>query len=97
MRRINVELIISLRFCLKFIRNRFITILPLRHEDTKFSQRAKFETLTVCASLDLCGGQYWTDEYFTGTVGQHSSEKVIKEYFKNQGMKETEYVQLKLY
>jgi len=41
---------------------------------------------------DLWGGQYWSDGYFIGTVGQHSSEKVIKEYVKNQGLKETEYV-----
>jgi len=46
---------------------------------------------------DLWGGQYWTDGYFIGTVGRHSSEKVIKEYVKNQGLKETEYVQLKLF
>ena len=41
----------------------------------------------------LWGGEYWTDGYFVSTVGQHSTESVIKQYIENQGG-ETEYEQL---
>ena len=41
----------------------------------------------------LWGGEYWTDGYFVSTVGQHSTESVIKQYIQNQGA-ETEYEQL---
>ena len=41
----------------------------------------------------LWGGEFWTDGYYVGTVGQHATEEVIKQYVKNQGQ-EKEYVQL---
>jgi REP element-mobilizing transposase RayT len=41
----------------------------------------------------LWGGEFWTDGYYVGTVGQHATEGVIKQYVKNQGQ-EKEYVQL---
>jgi len=41
----------------------------------------------------LWGGEFWTDGYYVGTVGQHATEDVIKRYVKNQGQ-EKEYVQL---
>ena len=41
----------------------------------------------------LWGGEFWTDGYFVGTVGQHATEEVIKQYVKNQGQ-EKEYKQL---
>jgi putative transposase len=41
----------------------------------------------------LWGGEFWTDGYYVGTVGQHATEDVIKRYVKNQGQ-EREYVQL---
>ncbi len=41
----------------------------------------------------LWGGEFWTDGYFVSTVGQHSTESVIKQYIQNQGA-ETEYEQL---
>ena len=41
----------------------------------------------------LWGGEFWTDGYYVGTVGQHATEEVIKEYVKNQGQEE-QYVQL---
>ena len=41
----------------------------------------------------LWGGEFWTDCYYVGTVGQHATEEVIRQYVKNQGQ-ETEYVQL---
>ncbi len=33
----------------------------------------------------LWGGEFWTDGYFVSTVGQHSTEHVIKQYIQNQG------------
>lgn len=41
----------------------------------------------------LWGGEFWTDGYYVGTVGQHVTEDVIKQYVKNQG-EEEKYVQL---
>ncbi len=41
----------------------------------------------------LWGGEFWTDGYFVATVGQHSTESVIKQYIQNQGA-ESEYEQL---
>jgi len=41
----------------------------------------------------LWGGEFWTDGYFISTVGQHSTESVIKEYIQNQGS-ESAYEQL---
>ena len=41
----------------------------------------------------LWGGEFWSDGYYVGTVGQHATEAVIKQYVKNQGQEE-EYVQL---
>lgn len=41
----------------------------------------------------LWGGEFWTDGYFVSTVGQHSTESIIKQYIQNQG-RESEYEQL---
>jgi putative transposase len=41
----------------------------------------------------LWGGEFWTDGYYVGTVGQHATEEVIKQYVRNQGQEE-QYVQL---
>jgi putative transposase len=41
----------------------------------------------------LWGGEFWTDGYYVGTVGQHATEEVIRQYVKNQGQ-ENEYRQL---
>ncbi|MBQ4822582.1 IS200/IS605 family transposase [Aquimarina sp. MMG016] len=38
----------------------------------------------------LWGGAFWGSGFYINTVGQHSNEKVIAEYVKNQG-KEQEY------
>ena len=34
----------------------------------------------------LCGGEFWTEGYFGGTVGKHGNEDTIANYVKNQGM-----------
>ncbi|MBC8505102.1 MAG: IS200/IS605 family transposase [Chloroflexi bacterium] len=41
----------------------------------------------------LWGGEFWTDGYYVGTVGQYATEDVIKQYVKNQGQ-EKKYVKL---
>jgi REP element-mobilizing transposase RayT len=41
----------------------------------------------------LWGGEFWTDGYFVSTVGQHSTESVIKQYIQHQGT-ESQYEQL---
>ena len=33
----------------------------------------------------LWGGEFWTDGYFTSTVGKHGNENTIGKYIKNQG------------
>ena len=33
----------------------------------------------------LWGGEFWTDGYFTSTVGKHGNENMIGKYVKNQG------------
>ena len=39
----------------------------------------------------LWGGNFWTDGYYVGTVGEHGNEEVIAEYIKNQGRKKEKY------
>src|SRR5262245_1810714 len=41
----------------------------------------------------LWGGEFWSDGYYIGTVGQHATETTIRNYVKNQGS-ENEYAQL---
>jgi putative transposase len=41
----------------------------------------------------LWGGEFWTDGYYVGTVGQNATESVIKQYIQNQGQGQ-EYEQL---
>jgi REP element-mobilizing transposase RayT len=33
----------------------------------------------------LWGGNFWSDGYYVGTVGEHGTEEIIREYIKNQG------------
>jgi len=33
----------------------------------------------------LWGGEFWSDGYFSSTVGKHGSETMIRNYVKNQG------------
>jgi REP element-mobilizing transposase RayT len=39
----------------------------------------------------LWGGEFWTDGYYIGTVGEHGNEEIIAEYVKNQGREPQEY------
>ena len=44
----------------------------------------------------LWGGEFWGDGYFVASVGRYTSENVIAEYVKNQGVKKEDYKQLYL-
>jgi len=41
----------------------------------------------------LWGGEFWSDGYYVGTVGQHATQEVIRQYVRNQGQ-EKDYLQL---
>jgi putative transposase len=41
----------------------------------------------------LWGGEFRSDGYYVGTVGQHATEEVIRQYVRNQGQ-EKDYLQL---
>ena len=41
----------------------------------------------------LWGGEFWSDGYYVGTVGQHATETTIRHYVKTQG-RENAYSQL---
>ena len=38
---------------------------------------------------DAMGGKFWSDGYFVSSVGKFTSENVIRDYWKNQGKKES--------
>ena len=45
------------------------------------------QIFTLCPRVkkQLWGGEFWTDGYFTSTVGKHGNENMIGKYVKNQG------------
>ena len=45
---------------------------------------------------DLWGGEFWSDGYYVGTVGEHGNWKIVEKYIKDQGLK-PEAVQLRLF
>lgn len=45
---------------------------------------------------DLWGGEFWTDGYYVGTVGERGSWAVVEKYIKEQG-KTPQEVQLRLW
>jgi REP element-mobilizing transposase RayT len=42
----------------------------------------------------LWGGEFWTRGYYVGTVGEHGSEQVIREYVRKQGRNLENYEKL---
>ena len=46
---------------------------------------------------ELWGGEFWTDGYYMATVSGKGSKAVIEKYIKNQGNKENNSNQLKLF
>ena len=57
-----------------------------------FTAREVFARVPL-VKKQLWGGEFWTDGYYVGTVGQHATEETIRQYVKNQGQ-EKEYKQL---
>ena len=56
------------------------------------TSREVFDRVTS-VKKQVWGGEFWTDGYYVGTVGQHATEEVIRQYVKNQG-RASEYKQL---
>jgi len=46
---------------------------------------------------ELWGGEFWTDGYYVGTVGERANWDVVKKYVKEQGKAETGLRQLRLF
>lgn len=44
---------------------------------------------------DLWGGEFWTDGYYVGTVGERGNWSVVEKYIRDQGLK-PEDIQLRL-
>ena len=63
--------------------------------------RKVFENFPKLKKKELWGGEFWSDGKYIGTVGEASSEKVIRTYIKNQSIdnkeKESRLKQLKLF
>ena len=63
--------------------------------------RKIFEKFPKLKKEELWGGQFWSDGKYIGTVGEATSEKVIRDYIRNQSIdkKESEarVKQLKLF
>jgi len=52
--------------------------------------RKIFETFPKLRKKELWGGEFWSDGKYIGTVGEASSEKVIRNYIKNQSIDKKE-------
>jgi len=63
--------------------------------------RKVFEKFPKLKKKELWGGEFWSTGKYIGTVGEASSEKVIRTYIKNQSIdkkeKENRLKQLKLF
>jgi putative transposase len=46
---------------------------------------------------DLWGGEFWSDGYYAGTVGEHGDWKSVERYIESQGKAKEELKQLKLF
>ena len=42
----------------------------------------------LAVKKQLWGGEFWTDGYYVGTVGQSATESVIKQYIQKQGQEQ---------
>jgi putative transposase len=45
---------------------------------------------------DLWGGEFWSDGYYAGTVGEHGDWRSVERYIESQGKAKEELKQLKL-
>ena len=46
---------------------------------------------------ELWGGEFWTDGYYVGTVGEKGNWETVEKYIKNQGKPKEELVQIRLF
>jgi len=46
---------------------------------------------------DLWGGEFWSDGYYAGTVGEHGDWRSVERYIESQGKAKEELKQLKLF
>jgi len=64
-------------------------VCPIKYRRSVLTAREVFRSHPEVKDV-LWGGQFWSDGYYSNTVGQYANEEVIKAYLKNQG-KEKEY------
>ena len=46
---------------------------------------------------ELWGGEFWSDGYYVGTVGERANWNVVEAYVKNQGFPKQDLRQLRLF
>ena len=90
--------IISTFFCGAALR---IAPLQLVSIIKSITARRVFEKFPKLKKEELWGGQFWSQGKYIGTVGETTSEKIIKKYIRNQSLDkkeaETQMKQLKLF
>ena len=63
--------------------------------------RRVFETFPKLRKKELWGGEFWSDGKYIGTVGEATSEKIVRKYIRNQSIdkseSETRVKQLRLF
>ena len=79
-----------LRFLPKYSGGEVIRLLKSITSRQIFKQSPKVKK-------ELWGGEFWTDGYYISTVSDKGSKVVIERYIKNQGNKESNSNQLKLF
>jgi putative transposase len=52
--------------------------------------RKVFETFPKLRKKELWGGEFWSDGKYIGTVGEATSEKVVRKYIQNQSIDKSE-------
>ena len=52
--------------------------------------RKVFETFPKLRKKELWGGEFWSDGKYIGTVGEATSEKVVRKYIQNQSLDKSE-------
>jgi putative transposase len=52
--------------------------------------RTVFETFLKLRKKELWGGEFWSDGKYIGTVGEATSEKVVRRCIKNQSIDKSE-------
>ena len=53
--------------------------------------RKVFARFPWLKEYDLWGGEFWSDGKYVGTVGEQTSEQVVRKYIQNQSLDKTSY------